>query len=142
MPDVNVLVYAHRREHDQNRFYQSWLEQLVASRAPFAISNLAAIGMVRVVTSTRFENGPTPLAEAFEQLASIIEQPNCRFIGPGGMHWWHVKTLCQETRTAGGKISDAQHAAVAIEHGCTLVSRDPDFQRFVPHGLDFELLEP
>ena len=53
-----------------------------------------------------------------------------------------MKTLCQATKTVAGKITDAQHAAVAIEHGCTLVTRDPDFERFRPHGLDFELLEP
>lgn len=46
------------------------------------------------------------------------------------------------TKTRGAQVSDALHAAVAIEHGCTLVSLDPDFKRFKPHGLKFELLEP
>src|SRR4051812_42056902 len=122
MPDVNVLVYAHRKDHVSHRFYAEWLEALVNAEAPFAISSLAAIGMVRVVTNAAFANGPTPLVEAFEQMAVLIEEPNCRFVGPEGTHWFRVKTLCQATRTSGAKVSDAQHAAVAIEHGCTLVS--------------------
>jgi predicted nucleic acid-binding protein len=27
-------------------------------------------------------------------------------------------------------VADAQHAAVAVEHGCTLVTTDADFDRF------------
>ncbi len=30
----------------------------------------------------------------------------------------------------GKLLADAQHAAVAIEHGCTLVTCDSDFSRF------------
>ena len=38
-------------------------------------------------------------------------------------------TLCQ--RVAKGKLgADAQHAAVAVEHGCTLITTDSDFDRF------------
>ncbi|MBI4860481.1 MAG: PIN domain-containing protein [Candidatus Riflebacteria bacterium] len=34
-------------------------------------------------------------------------------------------------QTRFGKLSaDAQHAAVAIEHGCTFVTTDSDFDRF------------
>jgi predicted nucleic acid-binding protein len=32
-------------------------------------------------------------------------------------------------QAAGKLVADAQHAAVAIEHGCTLVSTDSDFDR-------------
>ena len=38
--------------------------------------------------------------------------------------------LCRESRATGKLVADAQHAAVAVEHGCTLVSTDADFSRF------------
>lgn len=38
MPDVNILVYAHRQEEETHRFYREWLESLVNDRAPFALS--------------------------------------------------------------------------------------------------------
>jgi predicted nucleic acid-binding protein len=31
MPDVNVLVHAHRREDPDHEFYRTWLEQLAHS---------------------------------------------------------------------------------------------------------------
>jgi predicted nucleic acid-binding protein len=37
-------------------------------------------------------------------------------------------------------VADAQHAAIAVEHGCVLVSRDGDFAAFEPHGLRWERL--
>ena len=37
---------------------------------------------------------------------------------------------------------DAQHAAVAMEHGCRWVTRDEDFAGFAPYGLEWELLKP
>ena len=39
------------------------------------------------------------------------------------------------TGTAGSLVSDAQQAALAVEHGATLCSADRDFGRFV--GLEW-----
>jgi predicted nucleic acid-binding protein len=39
-------------------------------------------------------------------------------------------------------VADAQHAARAIEHGCKWVTRDDDFAKFSPFGLDWEHLVP
>lgn len=38
--------------------------------------------------------------------------------------------LCREARATGKMVADAQHAAIAVEHGCTMVSTDSDFNRF------------
>jgi predicted nucleic acid-binding protein len=39
-------------------------------------------------------------------------------------------------------VADAQHAAVAIENACQWITRDRDFDRFVPHGLKLQVVEP
>jgi predicted nucleic acid-binding protein len=39
-------------------------------------------------------------------------------------------------------VADAQHAAIAIESASTWISRDGDFERFVPFGLRFEPWRP
>jgi toxin-antitoxin system PIN domain toxin len=139
--DVNILIYAHRKDDPAHDFYRAWFERLLSGEAPFALSLLAAVGFVRIVTQQRFGN-PTPRETAFSVVASLMELPSCRVIGPTERHWQVLRGLCDATKTSGSQISDAQHAAIAIEHGCTLVSRDPDFNRFSAHGLDFELLEP
>lgn len=44
--------------------------------------------------------------------------------------------LLVESQVAGGLVSDAHLAALALEHGLTLCSTDKDFTRF--EGLSFE----
>ena len=46
------------------------------------------------------------------------------------------------TRCSDKGVSDAQHAAVAIENACTWVTRDEDFSAFTRHGLRLELWRP
>lgn len=142
MPDVNVLVYAHRAEDPAHRFYYQWLDELVNGPAPFALSVLVAAAFVRVVTSPRFPPAPSELEQAVAFIEVLSSSSNCRWVGAGPDTWRLIRDLCRTTKTRGSKVSDAQHAAVAIEHGCTLVSRDLGFRRFEPHGLSFELLEP
>jgi hypothetical protein len=38
-------------------------------------------------------------------------------------------------------VADAQHAAIAIEHAATWISRDRDFHQFTAHGLVWEKWE-
>jgi hypothetical protein len=94
------------------------------------------------VTHPKFPPAPAELEQAVAFVEVLASAPSCRVVGAGPTNWALVRDLCRRTKTRGAKVSDAQHAAVAIEHGCTLVSRDPDFKRFQPHGLSFELLEP
>jgi len=142
MPDVNVLIYAHRVEDPAHRIYARWLDELLAGPAPFALSVLVAGAFVRIVTNPRFSSAPATLDEALGFIEGLASAPNCRVVGAGAGNWAILRDLCRAAKIRGARISDAQHAAIAIEHGCTLVSRDPDFRRFERHGLDFELLEP
>jgi uncharacterized protein len=141
-PDVNVLVYAHREEDPTHEYFAGWLDRVVNGPAPFALSVLSASAFVRIVTHAKFPPAPTELEQALAFVEVLVGAPGCRLIGAGPRSWPLTRDLCRKTKTRGPRVSDAHHAAVAIENGCTLVSRDADFQRFVPHGLSFELLEP
>jgi hypothetical protein len=101
---------------------------------------LVAVGFVRVVTNPRIFAEPTPLSTALSVIEGLVERPGCRVIGPGQGHLERVATLCRAASATGKLVADAQHAAVAMEHACTWVSRDDDFARFEPHGLRFEHL--
>jgi hypothetical protein len=84
---------------------------------------------------------PTPLGIALGVVDALLARSNCHVVAPGADHWRHVATLCRAAGATGKLVADAQHAAVAVEHGCTLVSRDRDFRHFVAAGLRFEHLE-
>ncbi len=130
LPDVNVLIYAHREdstaEHSQ---YAQWLTDLATGREPFALSVLALAGVVRIVTNPRVFRTPSTLDQAWGFVGELM-RPQARIVGPGPDHLSIFEELCRQASAAGRLVADAQHAAVAIEHGCTLVTTDADFDRF------------
>lgn len=140
MPDVNVLVYAHRAGDPRHEGYADWLSSSIQKPEGIALSVQVAIGFVRVVTMPSVPDAtPLPLALAFVE--ELVARPNCRVIAPGVGHFAEVARLCRALDAAGNLVADAQHAALAIEHGCTFVTADRDFARFAPHGLRWQHLD-
>lgn len=131
MPDVNVLIYAHRRDaHAEHPAYAAWIEALANSPEPFALSVLSLAGLVRIVTNPRIFRRPSTLDEAFAFVHELLARRNARVVAPGPQHIEIWERLCRSAGATGKLVADAQHAAVAIEHGCALVSTDSDFERF------------
>jgi toxin-antitoxin system PIN domain toxin len=130
-PDVNVLVYAHRVDSTSDHLlYATWITDLACGREPFALSVLALSGVVRLVTNPRVFRRPSTLDQAFAFVSELVERPQARVIGPGPDHLAIFEELCRAAGASGKLVADAQHAAVAIENGCTLVTTDSDFDRF------------
>ncbi|HOX02807.1 MAG TPA: type II toxin-antitoxin system VapC family toxin [Candidatus Paceibacterota bacterium] len=142
MLDVNILVYAHRKDEAAHEFYRDWLERQVNTEVPFGLSALVGVAFVRIVTHPSFHNDPTPLPVALATVDCLRQSPGCRWLLPGERHWEITAMLCRKTGAAGKQVADAQHAALAIEHGCRWVTRDDDFAVFAPHGLEWEHLRP
>lgn len=131
LPDVNVLVYAHRTDASpEHPAYADWLTRLATGRRPFAVSVLTVAGLVLVVTSPRIFRRPSTLDEVFAFLGQLVTRPNARVVGPGPAHVEIFEQLCRQAGAVGKLSADAQHAAVAVEHGCTFVTTDSDFDRF------------
>ncbi len=97
---------------------------------PFALSVLVLSGFIRIVTNPRFFPTPSTLDQSFEFVSSLVARPNARVVGPGPDHLDLFERLCRESGATGKLVADAQHAAIAIEYGCTMVSTDSDFSRF------------
>lgn len=131
LPDVNVLVYAHREDStDDHARHAEWVTRLATGPEPFALSVLVLAGLVRIATNPRVFLRPSTLDEVFSFSAQLLQRPTARVVAPGRDHLRIFEDLCRRSRAAGKLAADAQHAAVAIEHGCTLVTTDSDFDRF------------
>jgi toxin-antitoxin system PIN domain toxin len=130
MFDVNVLVYAFRPDADRHDEYRTWLEELVGGPEAFGASELVLSGFMRVVTHPSIFNPPSELAECLHTVESIRERPNYVPLRPGSRHWTIFRQLCATTHAVGNQIPDAYHAALAIEHGCELITTDRGFGRF------------
>jgi toxin-antitoxin system PIN domain toxin len=140
MPDVNILVYAHREEEKCHEAYAKWLKTLIDGAEPFALSVLVAVGFVRIVTNRRIYQDPTPLPVALAFIEQMNTHPRCRTAIPSETHLGETVRLCRVTSATGKLVADAQHAALAISEGCTWVTRDGDFARFEQHGLRWQHL--
>ena len=130
LPDVNVLIYAHREDAEGHARYRSWLESVLRGEEPFGISDVVWSGFLRVATHPRIFNPPTPPATAIEFVKLIRNQPHAVPVMPGPRHWEIFLRLCNEPGVKGNLVADAYLAALAIESGSEWVTTDADYSRF------------
>lgn len=132
LPDVNVLIYAFRRDTDQHPLYRQWLLRLLNGDSAFGVSEVVLASVIRVTTHPRIFKEPSSLDEAVEFTNALRQHPLCRTIRPSTTHWELFLKLCRQTDVKGNLATDAWLAALAVESGCTWVTSDRDFARF-PH---------
>lgn len=130
LPDVNVLVIAHRPDQSQNEEMRAWLEDRVNSDPPFALADVAVAGFLRIVTNPRIYADPTPLDQAVEVIDELTNHPGCVQVAAGSRHWAILRRLLKEGDARGNLVPDAHLAAIAIENGATIATRDRGFARF------------
>lgn len=128
--DVNVLVHAHREDADRHPEFRAFLESALDGPEPCGVSDLVLSGCLRVVTHPRVFDPPSPLRAALEFVRTVREHPNTRVVRPGDRHWDLFVQLCQEGDARGNLVSDAYHAALAVESGGEWITTDRDFARF------------
>ncbi len=86
---------------------------------------------LRVVTHPRVFDPPTGLAEALEDLRSLLDSPSLTLFGEGPGHPEHLQRMMRDGRAAGDLAHDAHIAALCAEHGVReLLTSDRDFARF------------
>lgn len=115
VPDVNLLLYAH---------VTGFPEHAKARRAP------ALFGFVRLATNAQVFDRPLGVDDALRHVERWMSRPHVRFVVPGPHHLDATFRLLRALGAAGNLTSDAQLAALAIEHQGELHSNDTDFARF------------
>lgn len=130
LPDVNVLVYAHRQDAPDHERYLAWIEQLVSGDEAYGMADLVLSGFIRVVTHPRVFNPPSPLDDALAFANAIREPSHCVPVTPGPRHWDLFNSLCRRASAKGNFVPDAYLAAMAIESGSEWVTTDRGFARF------------
>jgi toxin-antitoxin system PIN domain toxin len=130
LPDVNVLVYAHRADARDHTRYREWLEGVGNGQESFALADLVLSGFLRVVTHPRVFAVPTPLDRALEFAETLRSLPNAVHVEPGDRHWDIFASLCRRAEARGDLVPDAWLAALAIESGSEWITTDRDYARF------------
>jgi toxin-antitoxin system PIN domain toxin len=130
LADVNVYVYAHRRESERHEEFRSWLEQRLTGMEPFGVSELVLSAFMRIVTNHRVYRDPSHPDAALGFCTTVLGAPAAVAIRPGERHWPIFAELCRATSARGNAVPDAYLAALTIEHGATWVTLDQGFARF------------
>jgi len=128
--DVNVLVYAHRRDSQHHTACRGWLEDCINSDEAYGISDLVLSAFLRIVTHPRIFKSPSTLEDALRFADEVRGPANCVPIVPGARHWEIFARLCREVSVKGNLVPDAYLAALAIESGSEWISTDRDYARF------------
>jgi len=128
--DVNVLIYALRPGVPLHTECRAWLTRVLAGDEAFGVSEQVLSAVVRIATNPRAFAPPETLDDVFAYTDALINNDRAIRLTPGPRHWNIFERLCRESSIRGPRVSDAYLAALAIEHGCELVTTDGDFSRF------------
>ena len=130
LPDVNVLLYAHREDTSEHAICHQWLLATMKSDAPFGLSDSVLSSVVRIATHPKIFKQPSHLDVVLAFTGGLLAQPNAVTVRPGPRHWDIFTRLCRESGARGNIVADAYLAALAIESGCEWITTDGDFARF------------
>jgi uncharacterized protein len=137
-PDINVLVYAYNLDAPQHSSCARWLETAMNGNAPVCFSWHTIMGLIRIVTTVKMMPKALTAREAMDIADALLSAPVSRMIDPSSGHLAIFRKLVEETGISGARLADAHIAALAIEHGATVVTTDRDYRSF--QGL--KLIDP
>lgn len=127
--DANILFYAYSTASPQHEKARVCVQDLFSGSDPVGLPWQTITAFLRVSTNPRLP-GARPATEASREVEGWFEQPNVRLIAPADDHWRVLRRMIFEGQAFGPLVSDAQIAALTIEHAGVLYSADRDFARF------------
>ena len=130
LPDLNLLLYAHRTQDPNHVAARKWWQGLIDGPQEIRIPWVVAIGFIRLTTHPSSPSGPLPVDVAIEYVSSWFECPHISPIEPGTLHLTIIARILGATGVGGNLVTDAHIAACALEHNAEVHSADSDFGRF------------
>ena len=128
--DVNVLVYAARREFDQHDVAHAWLTETMAGTESVVISDEVLAATVRLLTNHKVLATPLGPDDALDFCQVLREAPAYVPGRSGPQRWAHLDRLVRELGLRGNDVPDALLAATALDLNATLATFDRGFRRF------------
>lgn len=128
--DANILIYAVNADAADHRAMHRWFSEALSGKETVAFAWLALLAFVRVSTKAALFAKPLSVTVALAQVEEWLSLQGTVVLDPGPRHAAILRELLEPVGTGGNLTSDAHLAAIAIEHGAELISRDTDFGRF------------
>lgn len=128
--DANVLLHAVNRRGREHEAARSWLGGALNGGEAVAFAWTVILAFLRLATHPAVFPRPLTAALAAEAVEGWLDAPPAVTLEPGRRHLLLLRGLLERAGTAGNLVGDAHLAALALEHGATVVSFDRDFARF------------
>jgi len=128
--DANVLLHAVNTRSREHQAARQWLLDALGRREAVAFAWTVVLAFLRVSTHPAVFPRPLTVEQALGLLEPWVAAPPSVLLEPTRRHLALLGGLLARTGTAGNLVGDAHLAALALEHGATIVSFDRDFARF------------
>lgn len=129
--DANVLVYATDPAAPQGEAARSWLDEHLAARPRYVgLPWPSLLAYLRLVTNPRIYSPPASAEDAWARVEDWLARPAAWVPGAGLGHQRIMGDLVRAIGPTGNLVPDTHLAALALEHGLTVVSTDTDFAKF------------
>jgi uncharacterized protein len=128
--DANVLLYAVNRGSQQHDAARRWLDEALGGGEAVAFAWTVVLAFLRLTTHRAVFPRPLTTSQASEVIERWLQSGPAVTVEPTSRHLPLLRGLLEGAGTGGNLVADAHLAALALEHGATVVSFDRDFARF------------
>lgn len=128
--DANVLLYARNDVDARHEVSRRWLEDALNGSTRVGLPWWSLVAFVRIATNPRAFPDPLTPGEATGQVGEWLDAPRAWLAEPTPQYREVFVELVASHEVRGPLVTDAQLAALAIDHGVPVVSTDADFARF------------
>ncbi|MGI8680806.1 MAG: TA system VapC family ribonuclease toxin [Mycobacteriales bacterium] len=128
--DANLLLFAVDAHSPFHGSAAAWLTAQLNGPRRVGLPWQSLGAFLRISTHPRASERPLSPPEAWAQVQDWLAADTAWIPQPTDRHAEVLGGLVTSYQLRGNLVSDAQLAAIAIEHGLTLYSADTDFARF------------
>lgn len=128
--DANVLLYARNADDPHHDRALEWVEGALNGDARVGLPWQTLGAFLRIATNPRAFPDPLSADEAWAQVEEWLDSPRTWVPEPTPQYRLILGRLMRTNDVRGPLVTDAQLAALGIDHGVAVVSADADFARF------------
>ncbi len=128
--DANLLLFAVDETRSAHERARIWLTEAMNGPRRVGLPWISLAAFLRISTNPRASANPLSAVEAWEHIAAWLACDVAWIPRPTERHAEVLGSLVLRYDLRANMITDAQLAALAVEHGLTVYSADTDFARF------------
>ncbi len=128
--DANLLLLSYDQQAVLHKAAKLWLEGVLSGGEAVGIPMLSVAAFLRISTDKRLPRLVMRMEDALAAVDSWLSRRHVSIVHTADTNWKTTVECIRVGKVSGAMVTDAQLAALAIDHGATFYSHDADFARF------------